>query len=97
MLPTDTASGHIPGALNAPSADNLGDDDTFARDRLRDHYTERGVAEGSGVIVHRGSGVTACHDLLALELIGVTSASRYPGSWSAWSADPRTARRHGRT
>lgn len=45
--------------------------------------------DGTEVAVYCGSGVTACHDLLALELAGVGSAALYPGSWSAWSADPR--------
>lgn len=56
--------------------------------QLRAHYEELGVREGSEVVVYCGSGVTACHDLLALERAGFTGAALYPGSWSAWSADP---------
>lgn len=87
VLPTDRASGHIPGAVNAPWAENLDESGRFAPD-LRARYAARGVTGGLDVIVYCGSGVTACHDLLALELFGVTSAALYPGSWSAWSADP---------
>jgi thiosulfate/3-mercaptopyruvate sulfurtransferase len=92
VLPTDVRSGHIPGARNAPWAENLDKDGTFAPvDRLRAIYREHGVEAArdpnQDVVVYCGSGVTACHDLLALERIGVRAAL-YPGSWSAWSADP---------
>jgi thiosulfate/3-mercaptopyruvate sulfurtransferase len=88
VLPSDLRSGHIPGAVNAPWAANLNDDNTFAnRQELATHYGALGVTADAEVTVYCGSGVTACHDLLALELIGVR-ASLYPGSWSAWSADP---------
>ena len=88
VLPSDVRSGHIPGAVNAPWAVNLNDDNTFAnRAELTTHYGALGVTGDADVTVYCGSGVTACHDLLALELIGVR-ASLYPGSWSAWSADP---------
>lgn len=89
VLPTDPRSGHIPGARNAPWADNLTDQGTFApTERLRARYAELGVTPGTEVVVHCGSGVTACHDLLALEAAGVAGAALYTGSWSAWSADP---------
>jgi thiosulfate/3-mercaptopyruvate sulfurtransferase len=89
VLPSDVRSGHIPGARNAPWAHNLTEDGTFAAPgQLRRQYFEQGVTPDSDVIVYCGSGVTACHDLLALELIGVRSATLYPGAWSAWSADP---------
>lgn len=92
VLPSDVRSGHIPGAVSAPWAANLSPDGTFAApERLRGHYRARGVTAGAEVIVYCGSGVTACHDLLALELIGVHPAALYPGSWSAWSADPTRA------
>jgi thiosulfate/3-mercaptopyruvate sulfurtransferase len=87
VLPSDVRSGHIPGARNAPWARNLNENGTFATaEQLRTRYAEQGVTPGSEVIVYCGSGVTACHDLLALEVIGVRAAL-YPGSWSAWSAD----------
>ncbi|MFF2847729.1 sulfurtransferase [Streptomyces sp. NPDC058001] len=88
VLPTDIRSGHIPGARNAPWSANLTADGHFTPSaELRAHYTALGVPPDTEVIVYCGSGVTACHDLLALELIGVPTASLYPGSWSAWSAD----------
>ncbi|OLR93218.1 sulfurtransferase [Actinokineospora bangkokensis] len=87
VLPSDVRSGHIPGARSAFWGDNLNGDGTLAPvERLRAHYAALGVVPGADVAVYCGSGVTACHDLLALERIGVR-ASLYPGSWSAWSAD----------
>ncbi len=89
VLPSDLRSGHVPGAVNAPWAANLAADGRFAPvEQLRRHYAELGVTGGSDVVVYCGSGVTACHDLLALELAGFGDAALYPGSWSAWSADP---------
>ncbi|MFI6950054.1 sulfurtransferase [Streptomyces sp. NPDC050422] len=88
VLPTDIRSGHIPGARSAPWSANITADGTFATPgQLRAHYAALGVGEGTEVIVYCGSGVTACHDLLALEHAGITGAALYPGSWSAWSAD----------
>lgn len=89
VLAVDPRSGHVPGARSAPWAANLTDRGTFAdAAELRSRYEALGVAEGTEVVVYCGSGVTACHDLLALELIGVDDAALYPGSWSAWAADP---------
>ncbi|MFD6423256.1 sulfurtransferase [Streptomyces sp. NPDC060198] len=89
VLPSDKASGHVPGARSAPWAGNLAPDGSFhTPERLRERFRALGVEEGTGVVVYCGSGVTACHDLLALERAGVTGAALYPGSWSAWSADP---------
>jgi len=89
VLPSDIRSGHIPGARNAPWADNLTDAGTFLPPaQLREQFTARGATAEEDVIVYCGSGVTACHNLLALESIGVR-ATLYPGSWSAWSADSR--------
>lgn len=88
VLPSDIRSGHIPGARSAPWSENLTPDGTFATPgQLRARYEALGVREGSEVVVYCGSGVTACHDLLALERAGITGAALYPGSWSAWSAD----------
>jgi thiosulfate/3-mercaptopyruvate sulfurtransferase len=82
--PIDPVAGHIPGALNVPTEANL-DADGFFRtaDALREVY----AAVGGDVAVYCGSGVTACHDLVALERAGVRAAL-YPGSWSEWVSDP---------
>ncbi|MEU6430740.1 sulfurtransferase [Microbispora sp. NPDC046973] len=90
VLPGEPRAGHIPGAVSAPWAGNLTADGVFLPpERLRLRYRELGVDGDTEVAVYCGSGVTACHDLLALELIGAGAAALYPGSWSAWSADPR--------
>lgn len=88
VLASDIRSGHIPGARSAPWTANLGDGREFlGTDQLRSRFTELGIHPGDGVIAYCGSGVTACHDLLALEAAGIAGARLYPGSWSAWSAD----------
>jgi thiosulfate/3-mercaptopyruvate sulfurtransferase len=85
----DPRPGHIPGASSAPWKDNL--DPTSGRflpaDLLRARYHDIGVRSEGPTIVYCGSGVTACHDLLALEVAGFTSTCLYPGSWSQWGAD----------
>lgn len=86
--PIDLRAGHIPGARNAPYVLNLTGDPVpvfLPGDALRRHYAALG-AEESEPIVYCGSGVTACHDLLALELAGLRGRL-YAGSWSEWSAD----------
>ncbi len=86
--PIDPRAGHIPGALSAPATANLSPDGTFAAAAdLRQRYTALGAAPDRRVAVYCGSGVTAAHDIAALELAGI-SAALYPGSWSQWSADP---------
>ncbi|MDT3397732.1 sulfurtransferase [Streptomyces sp. B1866] len=85
--PADARPGHVPGAVHAPWTANLATDGTFAPPRrLRERYRSLGVTAGRDVIVYCGSGVTACHDLLALELIGVDTAALYPGTGSGWPA-----------
>jgi thiosulfate/3-mercaptopyruvate sulfurtransferase len=87
--PIDPVAGRIPGALNVPTSANLAVDGRF-RDpaQLRPLYEAAGVPlDGTEVAVYCGSGVTAVHDLLALELLGVRAAL-YPGSWSGWITDP---------
>lgn len=82
--PWDPVAGHIPGAVNLPYADNLGADGTFLSvDALRDRYSV--IPPDRPVVVYCGSGVTACHDLLAMELAGIEGVALYPGSWSDWS------------
>jgi thiosulfate/3-mercaptopyruvate sulfurtransferase len=92
--PFDPVAGHIPGARNAPYADNLRADGTFkTADELRALYAA--VLDGippAQAIVHCGSGVTACHTLLALERAGLPGAKLYVGSWSEWCRRPDRAR-----
>ncbi|WAP52786.1 sulfurtransferase [Arthrobacter sp. ATA002] len=84
--PVDPLAGHIPGAVNAPSASNLTEDGTFrAPEDLRASFEALGVRRNAPVAVYCGSGVTAAHEVAALELAGYRAAL-YPGSWSQWSA-----------
>ncbi len=83
----DARAGHIPGARNAPFAANLVDGRLRPTGELSAHYDRLGATPEREVIAYCGSGVTACHDLLALEMLGVTGRL-YPGSWSVWSAEP---------
>jgi len=88
--PIDPRAGHIPGALNAPFRDNLTGDPLpvfLTAAELRSRYEALG-ADRAAPIVYCGSGVTACHNLLALELAGLRGRL-YAGSWSEWSADPQ--------
>ena len=86
--PIDSVAGHIPGARSAPTATNVGGDGTFLpRDELIRRYEDLGVRNGDDVAAYCGSGVTAAHTVLALELVG-TAAALYPGSWSEWITDP---------
>ncbi len=83
--PIDPAAGHIPGAVSLPFVDNLAQDS-----QLFDPLAIARRFEGmEDAVVYCGSGVTACHNLLAMELAGVTGGVLYDGSWSDWSADPR--------
>lgn len=83
--PVDPRAGHVPGAVSAPTGDNLGPDGRFLpAARLRERFA--GLDAGP-VGVYCGSGVTAAHEIAALAVAGVPAAL-FPGSWSAWSADP---------
>lgn len=86
----DPRPGHIPGARSAPWPGNL--DPETGRMRapadLAARFAALGAATADRVVVSCGSGVTACHDLLALTLAGVGRTALYTGSWSAWAADP---------
>ena len=85
--PIDPKAGHIPGARSGPFSGNLRQDGHFkSRDELRDRFRELGVEGGEEAVVYCGSGVNACHNLLALELAGITDARLYAGSWSDWSS-----------
>lgn len=85
--PIDARPGHIPGARSAPFADNLVDGHLRAPAELRALYAAHGVTPGTPVVAYCGSGVTACHTLLALELAGLPGALLYDGSYSQWAAD----------
>jgi thiosulfate/3-mercaptopyruvate sulfurtransferase len=89
--PLDSVAGHVPGARNHPFATNLASDGRFgAPEELRRRYqqSQAGVADDH-TIVMCGSGVTACHLLLAMEHVGKPGARLYAGSWSEWIRDPR--------
>ncbi|MCU1231993.1 MAG: Thiosulfate sulfurtransferase [Acidobacteria bacterium] len=87
--PIDPIAGHIPGAVNMPFAENLDGAHFKSPDALRAQYDALldGVS-ANRVVVHCGSGVTACHTLLALEAAGISGASLYVGSWSEWCRNP---------
>ncbi|SIR64254.1 sulfurtransferase [Williamsia sterculiae] len=85
--PVDPRAGHIPGALSAPTADNVDDRGRFrSPDELRRRFDAVGVDGSLPVTVYCGSGVTAAHEVAALAIAGI-DARLYPGSWSQWSAD----------
>jgi thiosulfate/3-mercaptopyruvate sulfurtransferase len=86
----DARPGHIPGARSAPWTENV-DPDTrrlLPAAELRDRLEARGIGAGTRVVASCGSGVTACHDLLALRVAGFGDGALYTGSWSGWSSDP---------
>jgi thiosulfate/3-mercaptopyruvate sulfurtransferase len=88
--PIDSVAGHVPGAVNLPYTENLGAGSRFRAPReLAALWRERaGAAPGHAPICMCGSGVTACHGVLALESAGIRGARLYAGSWSEWIRDP---------
>ena len=82
----DPVGGRIPGAINRFFKDNLQPDGSFkSADTLREEFrTLLGDTDPQRVIHQCGSGVSACHNLLAMEVAGLTGGSLYPGSWSEW-------------
>lgn len=87
--PVDPRAGHIPGALSAPTADQLAADLTFLpRQVLAERFAGLGVVAGVPVGVYCGSGVTAAHLAAAMHVAGHGDVALYPGSWSQWSSDP---------
>ncbi|GAP36098.1 sulfurtransferase [Piscinibacter sakaiensis] len=88
--PLDACAGHIPGARNRPFKDNLQADGRFKPpSQLRAEFDALvGTHDPATVIQQCGSGVTACHNLLAMAAAGLAGGRLYPGSWSEWSADP---------
>ena len=86
--PVDPVAGHVPGAVNVPTSTNLRADGRFRGSaELKALYAAAGVTGEAEVAAYCGSGVTAAHDLLAMEVAGIRAAL-YPGSWSEWVADP---------
>ena len=86
--PLDPVAGRIPGALNRFHKDNLAADGRFKPAAELRAAFERLQADPARVVHQCGSGVTACHNLLAMEHAGLRGSALYPGSWSEWCADP---------
>lgn len=88
--PLDKVAGHIPGSVNAPFEDNLDMRGNFLKpEELRAQYESLLQGAAPGDVIHLcGSGVTACHNLLALERAGLPGGKLYVGSWSEWITDP---------
>ncbi|WP_437525144.1 sulfurtransferase [Sorangium sp. So ce726] len=87
--PVDARPGHIPGARSAPFVENLSAPGGAFRERaeLERRYRDLGALDAATVVCYCGSGVTACHDLLALTALGREDAILYEGSWSDWARD----------
>lgn len=87
--PVDPVAGHIPGAVNAPTSDNVTADGRFQpAEELRRRFRRLGAVPGVAVGAYCGSGVTAAHEVFALARAGIPAAM-YVGSWSEWITDPR--------
>lgn len=85
----DSVAGHIPGAVCRPFTENLDEDGRFlSADNLREIFTSL-IGEDYRPVFYCGSGVTACHNIFAMEYAGLSGATLYPGSWSEWITDPR--------
>ena len=80
--PIDPVAGHIPGAVNLPYEDNLQAGRFLTPEKLKQRFAV--VQEAEEVVVYCGSGVTATHNILAFEEVGLTGAKLYAGSWSDW-------------
>jgi thiosulfate/3-mercaptopyruvate sulfurtransferase len=91
--PIDPVAGHIPGAHNRFHRENLTEGGAFkAPEQLRHEFRALLGDRTPDEVIHScGSGVTACHNLLAMEHAGLAGSLLYPGSWSEWSADPARA------
>lgn len=88
--PIDPVAGHIPGALNRPATDNLDSEQCFlSAEQLRSEWQSLLGEYAPEVVVHScGSGVTACHNLFAMEMAGLPGSRLYAPSWSGWISDP---------
>jgi thiosulfate/3-mercaptopyruvate sulfurtransferase len=84
--PVEPRAGHIPGARSAYWRENLAKDDSFKTpNELRTRFEELDIEDSTNVVAYCASGVSACHDLLAMEVAGLGRGRLYPGSWSDWS------------
>jgi thiosulfate/3-mercaptopyruvate sulfurtransferase len=88
--PIDAMAGHIPGALNRPFPKNIGaDGKLLPAAQLREEFEKMLAERAPHEVVHScGSGVSACANMLAMEVAGLTGSKLYAGSWSDWSSDP---------
>lgn len=87
----DPVGGHIPGALNRPFSENLARDGTFkpAETLAKEFAVLLGNRAPKQIVHQCGSGVSACHNILAMEVAGLAGSRLYPGSWSEWCSDPK--------
>ncbi|KIC61934.1 sulfurtransferase [Chryseobacterium taiwanense] len=84
--PIDLVAGHIPGAINIPFSENLDENGNFLKpEALKEKYLKLLQGKPENLIIHCGSGVTACHTILALNYAGFDIPNLYVGSWSEWS------------
>ena len=88
--PLDAVAGHIPGAINRPFSSNLAADGNFkSAPLLRDEFAALLGTHSANTLIHScGSGVTACHNLLAMEYAGLAGSRVFAPSWSGWISDP---------
>jgi thiosulfate/3-mercaptopyruvate sulfurtransferase len=87
--PVDPRAGHIPGARNLPARENVDERGRLLpRDELRRRFAAVGADAAAPVVSYCGSGITACHTLVAMEHAGLGPGRLFPGSWSQWSRDP---------
>jgi thiosulfate/3-mercaptopyruvate sulfurtransferase len=87
--PIDAKAGHIPGAISFPITNNLDGKMFKRRSDLRSTFSEAGVGSDTAAIMYCGSGVKACHNILAMEVAGLGRPDLYVGSWSDWSSSDR--------
>ena len=88
LEPIDPIAGHIPGALNHPLTDNLSNGQFKSPETLKQEWEAKLAGKSAREIVHMcGSGVSACHNLLAMEIAGLSGSRLYVGSWSEWIRD----------
>ena len=92
--PIDPIAGRIPGAKNRFNMDNVQPDGTFkSKEALKQEFAF--VKNPAEAVHYCGSGVAACHNLLAMEIAGLPGGKLYAGSWSEWSADPSRPQERG--